>query len=231
MRPVDVGRLALSPGLERYFLSWAGVGFDAQISRTLKADPVRKKQLGPFAFALSGFLMLRDFAGHALFACRIDGHPVSRRMLMLVANNIQLYGIIFRMAQHAVIDDGCFDLYGFRGDSPWRTLLHAVRLLANRHIDDPAVDIYRARRLEITTQQAHARANRRRLRRGDAGRDRVPAPCAASVDADPGPGNPLQREPSREATRRKRPWSGCSGSHATCKTQSGRNITQRGAAR
>ncbi len=152
VRAVDVGRLALSPGLERYFLAWAGVGFDAQISRTLKDDPVRKKQLGPFAFALSGFLILRDFRGTP-FRLRMDGHPVSRRMLMLVANNIQLYGIIFRMAQHAVIDDGCFDLYGFRGDSPWRALLHAVRLLANRHIDDPAVDIYRARRLEITTSK------------------------------------------------------------------------------
>jgi diacylglycerol kinase (ATP) len=150
VRPIDMGRVTLGSGVRRYFLAWAGVGFDAQISRTLEADPVRKKQLGPFAFALAGFLMLRDLRGTP-FRLRVDGHPVNRRLLMLVANNIQLYGIIFRMAQHAVIDDGSFDTYGFRGDSSWRALLHAIRLLVNRHIDDPEVDIYRVRKLEITS--------------------------------------------------------------------------------
>jgi diacylglycerol kinase (ATP) len=150
IQSVDIGRVTLGSGVQRHFLAWAGVGFDAQISRNLEADPVRKKQLGPFAFALAGFLMLRDFRG-TRFRLRVDGHPVNRRLLMLVANNIQLYGIIFRMAQRAVIDDGCFDIYGFRGDSPWRALLHAIRMLVGRHIDDPEVDIYRVRKLEITS--------------------------------------------------------------------------------
>ncbi len=150
VRRVDVGRVEVGSGLTRYFMAWAGVGFDAQISRNLEADPVRKKQLGPFAFALAGFLLLRDFAGSPV-RLRFDGHPINRRILMLVANNIQLYGIIFRMAHHAVIDDACFDIYGFRGESPWRALLYAMRLLVGRHIDDPDVDIYRARTLEITS--------------------------------------------------------------------------------
>lgn len=146
---VDLGRVTLISGAQHYFLAWAGVGFDAQISRNVGADPVLKKQLGPFAFALAGFLLLRDFAG-APVRLRFDGHLVNRRALMLVANNIQLYGIIFRMAQHAMIDDGYFDIYGFRGEKPWRALLYAVRLLLNQHIGDPNVDIYRARKLEIT---------------------------------------------------------------------------------
>lgn len=150
VRNVDLGRVTLGSGVQRYFLAWAGVGFDAQISRNLEADPVRKKQLGPFAFALAGFLLLRDFTGSPV-RLRFDGHPVNRRILMLVANNIQLYGIIFRMAQHAAIDDGCFDIYGFRGENPWRALIYALRLLVNRHIDDPDVDIYRATTLEITS--------------------------------------------------------------------------------
>jgi diacylglycerol kinase (ATP) len=110
---------------------------------------VLKKRLGPFAFAITGFMILRDAAGTSV-RLRIDGHQVNRRLLMLVANNIQIYGIIFRMAPHAVIDDGSLDVYGFAGNSPGRTLLHAIRLLVTRHIDDPDVDIYRVRRLEIT---------------------------------------------------------------------------------
>ncbi len=57
------------------------------------------------------------------------------------------------MAQNAVIDDGNLDFYGFQGNSRGRTLLHAIRLLVNRHLDDPEVDIYRARRLEITSHR------------------------------------------------------------------------------
>lgn len=150
VRPVDVGRVTLKRDIHRYFVAWAGVGFDARVSQAVEADPLRKRQLGPAAFALAGFLSLRDFAGTSV-KLRIDGHRVNRRLLMLVANNIQLYGIIFRMAQHAVMDDGCLDIYGFQGNSPARTLLHAVRLLFNRHIDDPEVDIYRARRVEIVS--------------------------------------------------------------------------------
>ena len=148
--PVDVGRVTLASGAQRHFLAWAGVGFDAEMSRTVQADPVRKKQLGPVAFALAGFLILRDFRGTPV-RFRVDGQVINRRVLMLVANNIQLYGIIFRMAQHAVIDDGQLDVYGFRGEKPARALLHAIRMLLNRHIDDPEVDIYRARRVEIAS--------------------------------------------------------------------------------
>jgi YegS/Rv2252/BmrU family lipid kinase len=148
--PVDVGRVTLATGARHHFVAWAGVGFDAQISRSIAAAPARKKKLGPFAFALAGFLILRDFRGTRV-RFRVDGHVINRRILMLVANNIQLYGIIFRMAHHAVIDDGLLDVYGFRGEKAARALLHAIRLLVNRHIDDPAVDIYRAQRVEISS--------------------------------------------------------------------------------
>lgn len=147
--PVDVGRVTLGRGLQRHFMLWAGVGFDAKISRTIESEKALKKRLGPFAFAITGFMILRDAAGTSV-RLHIDGQQVNRRLLMLVANNIQIYGIIFRMAPHAVIDDGSLDVYGFAGNSPAKTALHAIRLLVTRHIDDPDVDIYRVQRLEIT---------------------------------------------------------------------------------
>jgi YegS/Rv2252/BmrU family lipid kinase len=150
IRPVDVGRVTLQGKLQRHFLSWAGVGFDAMVNRSVNADPARKKQFGIAAFILAAFLTLRDLAGTSV-RLRVDGYRANRRIVMLVANNIQLYGVFFRMAQDAVIDDGALDFYAFQGNGPGRTLLHAARLAVNRHIDDPEVDIYRARRLEITS--------------------------------------------------------------------------------
>lgn len=152
IRRVDVGRISSKGGRGplRHFICWGGVGFDAQVNRAVDQAEDRKKRLGPGAWVVTSFLTLRDFAGTAA-AVRVDGHRVSRRMIMLVANNIQLYGIVFRMAHRAIMDDGLLDVYCFQGRGPVRTLLHAVKLLFNRHIQDPHVDIYRARRVEIST--------------------------------------------------------------------------------
>jgi YegS/Rv2252/BmrU family lipid kinase len=152
VRRVDVGRITPlgTTGPARHFLCWGGAGFDAQVNRNVEADPERKRRLGPLATFITSFLTLRDFAGTAAVV-RIDGHRVSRRTVMLVANNIQLYGIFMRMANHAVIDDGLLDVFCFQGTSPVRTFLHAMKVIFNQHITDPKVDIYRARRVEIRT--------------------------------------------------------------------------------
>jgi YegS/Rv2252/BmrU family lipid kinase len=150
-RPIDVGRVSPKghSGPVRHFLCWCGVGFDAQMSIRVEEDKERKKRLGAGVFLIAGILTLRDFAGTRAVV-RVDGHRVSRRMMMLVANNIQLYGIIFKMATTAVLDDGLLDVYCFQGRGTARTLLHAVRLLFSRHIQDPKVDIFRARRIEVS---------------------------------------------------------------------------------
>jgi YegS/Rv2252/BmrU family lipid kinase len=152
VRRVDVGRItphgADAPA--RHFICWGSVGFDAQVNRAVEAAPDRKKRLGPGATVVTSFMTLRDFAGTSAVV-RIDGHRVSRRMIMLTASNIQLYGIIFRMAQNAVMDDGFLDIYCFQGSNPLRTLAHVVNILISQHIQDPKVDIYRARRVEVRT--------------------------------------------------------------------------------
>lgn len=152
VRRVDVGRITPRGSDEpaRHFLCWGGAGFDAQVNRNVAADPERKRRLGPFATFITSFMTLREFAGTSA-SVRIDGHRVSRRTVLLVANNIQLYGIIMRMAHHAIIDDGLLDVFCFQGTSPGRTFLHAMKVLFNRHIADPRVEFYRARRVEIVT--------------------------------------------------------------------------------
>jgi len=151
-RLVDVGRTRPLGGNSpiHHFLCWGGIGFDAQINRAVSEDRKRKKRLGLGAFVIAGLLTLRDFAGTSA-EVRVDGHRVSRRMIMLVANNIQLYGVVFKIAPRAVLDDGRLDVYLFQGSGPARTLLHLLRLIFNRHIQDPKVDIYRAQRIEVST--------------------------------------------------------------------------------
>jgi diacylglycerol kinase (ATP) len=152
VRPVDIGRIGpkAGSGPVRHFLCWGGVGFDAQVNMDFAEEKRLNRGLGLLAFTVSTLLTMRDFAGTSA-KVRVDGQRVSRRMIMLVANNIQLYGVIFRMAPTAILDDGWLDLYLFQGRSPARTFLHAARLLFNAHVQDPEVDVYRARHIEINT--------------------------------------------------------------------------------
>jgi diacylglycerol kinase (ATP) len=152
IRRVDVGRVHPrgSETPTRHFLCWSGVGFDAEVNRTVNLDQGRKKRLGVGAATLTAFGALRTYAGTAAIV-RVDGHRVSRRLILLEANNIQLYGVFFRMAPRAVLDDGWLDIYCFQGTGPIRTLIHALRLALNRHIQDPKVESYRARSIEVRT--------------------------------------------------------------------------------
>jgi YegS/Rv2252/BmrU family lipid kinase len=148
---VPVSRASVLPA-PRHFLCWSGVGFDAALNQTINQDPARKKRLGAAGFFVAGFLMLRDFAGTSAIV-RVDGQRASRRMLMLVASNIQLYGIYFTMAPQASLDDGLLDVLCFQGLHPARALLHFIRLVFRKHLDDPRVDLYRAKRVEIRTHR------------------------------------------------------------------------------
>jgi diacylglycerol kinase (ATP) len=154
LRWVDVGRVRFTAGdpQPRHFLCWSGVGFDAALNQTINRDPERKRRLGTAGFFVAGFLMLRDFAGTSAIV-RVDGHRVSRRMLMLVASNIQLYGIFFTVAPNAALDDGLLDVLCFQGLHPARGLIHFIRLIFRKHMDDPRVDVYRASRVEIRTRR------------------------------------------------------------------------------
>jgi diacylglycerol kinase (ATP) len=149
-RWVDVGRITPGLGEPRHFLCWSGVGFDAQVNQVMSQDKEIKRRLGLVAFVIAGVKTLRDYVGTSAIV-RVDGHRVSRRILLLVANNIQIYGVVFRMASRAVLDDGCLDVYCFQGRHKAHVVVHVLRTLLRLHIQDPQVDIFRARRIEIET--------------------------------------------------------------------------------
>jgi YegS/Rv2252/BmrU family lipid kinase len=149
---VDVGRVTPlgGQGHTHHFLCWCGVGFDAQLNLIVESDRERRQRLGLGAFFVAAYATLRDYLGMPAVV-RVDGHRVSRRLIMLEASNIQLYGIFFKIAPSAAMDDGWLNVYCFQGRGPARTILHALRLLFSRHLQDPEVDVFRARRIEVKT--------------------------------------------------------------------------------
>ena len=141
IRRVDLGQVN-----GRYFLLWAGVGLDAKI--TEEVEPEAKKRLGALAFVIAGIMVAKEFAGTKV-QVTIDGCEVKRRAILIVASNAQLYAGIMRLAAQARLDDGLLDVLIFKGQGFPATLRHLFSVLANRHLRDPRVEYYQARRVEI----------------------------------------------------------------------------------
>ncbi len=143
IRRVDLGRAG-----ERYFLLWSGVGLDAVV--TEEVDSQIKKRLGPLAFALAGAQAASSFRGTRARLV-IDGRRLRRRLSLLVISNTQLYGAVFHIAPNARLDDGVLDIFLFKGRGLWATLRVAISVLIGRHLRDPQVEYYQARRVSVFT--------------------------------------------------------------------------------
>jgi len=144
-RRVDLGRAN-----GRHFLSWAGIGLDAEIVKGVESQPRMKRRLGPVAFVVFAALTLRTYVGTSATVL-VDGRRVSRRLILALVSNIGLYGRYFHVAPAARLDDGLLEVCCFHGQGIPTTLYHAIIVLLRRHIGNPRVSYYQARRVEIET--------------------------------------------------------------------------------
>ena len=142
IRRVDLGQVN-----GRYFLLWAGVGLDAKI--TEEVEPEAKKRLGALAFVIASIVVAKEFAGTKV-QVTIDGCEVNRRAILIVASNAQLYAGIVRLAAQARLDDGLLDVLIFKGQGFPAMLRHVFSVLTSRHLRDPQVEYYQARRVKIS---------------------------------------------------------------------------------
>ncbi|HEY8490358.1 MAG TPA: diacylglycerol kinase family protein [Dehalococcoidia bacterium] len=136
-RRVDLGRVG-----ERYFLLFAGAGFDGHVNRLV--PPGLKRRLGATAFVLTG---LREAARYRPVPARLtlDGEELAVHLVMLVVGNIRNYGGVVEVTDRAVADDGLLDVCAYVGRSRGQAVANALRTLARRHNGAPGV-LYRQAR-------------------------------------------------------------------------------------
>jgi len=128
---------------------WAGISLDAAVTSKMEPRTRRQKQLGALAYIIAGIVTAVHFAGTKA-TLEIDGHRVRRgRVLMALIGNAQLYGRILRLTAHARLDDGLLDVCIFEGYGLLSTVHHALRALLGRHLRDPGVRYYQARRIYV----------------------------------------------------------------------------------
>jgi len=126
MRYLDVGRIHL-PQLskKRYFISMAGIGFDAEVARNYHLE--RNGSSRPMAHILNYVPhALQTLSKHKMpkITIEIDGKEVAHNASFIQVANVRSYGGPFVMVNNAVFDDGYLDVMWFKGKSPINILLY-----------------------------------------------------------------------------------------------------------
>ena len=105
----------------RWFFSIAGVGFDAHVASLFDTASGRR------GFITYARLVARELLRYRAVDYRIDGQPVSRALLVTIANSAQ-FGNGARIAPSARLDDGLLNLVVFAERSRLSTMLALPKL-------------------------------------------------------------------------------------------------------
>jgi len=146
-RTVDIGKVN-----GQYFLMWVGIGFDAQVTARVEAQPQHKRRLGKIAFFVAVFVQTLNLTGVRSYIT-VDGKKISGRIFLAVASNIHLYADIIRLAPMASMNDGRLDFCVFKAYSGLAALRLLVSLFLGIHTRDPEVKMLQARRISVQTSK------------------------------------------------------------------------------
>ena len=145
-RVLDLGRAG-----GQYFSLVAGCGFDAAVVREV-ALPM-KELIGPAAYAFATLGALAKYHS-TRFHLTLDGEAIDSDAFLVLVANVASYAFQqIKPAPFAAPDDGWLDICVFeraRSDK-MGFVTQLVAVLARRHLRDPRVRYYRARRIEIVS--------------------------------------------------------------------------------
>ena len=157
-RMIDAGKVTAG-GTSRWFAGVVSAGFDAAVNE--RANAWRWPR-GKIRYQLA---MLRELASFRAISYTVtaDGERWQQGAMLISVANGQSIGGGMRIAPEAVLDDGLLDLFIVSRVS--RTGLLAVfpKVFSGRHVDHPAVQLRRVRRVELAASNIVAYADGERI--------------------------------------------------------------------
>ena len=141
IRRIDLVRVG-----DAFSVSYAGVGFDSEVTRYANEMKILR---GPLIYFYAVIHTLVTFVPPRMRIVH-DAGEFEGRVMFTVVNNLPRFGGGMRIAPEARIDDGLLDLVIVK-EVPKPVLLSIFPKVYNgRHVGHPAVQIVRTRRAEIT---------------------------------------------------------------------------------
>ncbi len=156
-RWIDLGRIhaATEDGAvkSRYFVLWAGVGFDAAVARVVEtAYRETKRRFGALSFLLAGVETALNYLGTRA-TIQLNGQTLEERVVLIVVSNAQLYAGTVRLTPSARLNDGQLNACIFKGHGLPAMLRHVISVLVHRHGHDPQVATFEVRHMSVETAE------------------------------------------------------------------------------
>ena len=150
-RRIDAGRVRFvdRSGAERtaHFVNVASIGVSGLVDEIVQGTT--KRLGGSFAFAIGTVRALLRFRPERV-AVRLDGELLLDAGVVLVAAaNGRHFGGGMLIAPEALLDDGWLDVVAIEELPVHRLLAKLPKLYRGTHVDDPAVRVRRARRIDL----------------------------------------------------------------------------------
>jgi diacylglycerol kinase (ATP) len=150
---VDLGVVEYRQGddvVQRLFVNFAGLGFDAEIVRRTTQQ---FKSLGSMASYLMGLLTTLVFYRNRKISLVIDGEEVVKEVCTVVMNNGRYGGGGMLAAPGADLTDGLLDVLIIGNISKPDLLWSLPRVYKGTHLTHPKVTMRQAKEIEIRAKQ------------------------------------------------------------------------------
>lgn len=145
---MDVGRCDNG----RCWLLWAGVGIDAYLVDQIEPRSRWFKRLGPAGYLAKSLMVLPQFSG-VRARVKVEGEDYAGEFVMVNISNSRLFaGGELRLNPNAVLDDGLFELWMFRGRDWPQVLQYTYEISRSGHRNHPEVEFVRCRSVSVTAQ-------------------------------------------------------------------------------
>jgi YegS/Rv2252/BmrU family lipid kinase len=147
VRALDVGDVG-----GKTFVGIASCGFDSDANRIANEAPSR---LGNLVYAYGALRALVSWTP-AGFELELDGEPLRYSGWSAVAANSSAYGGGMFVAPDAELDDGMLEIVITRESGKLHFLRSLPKVFKGTHVDDPHVEVHRAREVKISANRPFA---------------------------------------------------------------------------
>jgi diacylglycerol kinase (ATP) len=134
----------------RYFMGFAGTGFDAMIARF--AGELRGPFRGIWVYFYAGLMLFHRYKPQ-LLRIKIDSELVEVRPLIVAIANTKRYGGRALIAPDATPDDGLFDICIIKSMGALPLIRHLPKLFNGKHVNLSYVKIYKGENVTIQADE------------------------------------------------------------------------------
>jgi diacylglycerol kinase (ATP) len=139
-------------GQGRYWLLWASTGIDGFVVSQIEPRPRWFKYLGPAGYFARALAFLPQFEGMRS-TVSVDNQTLEGEYLLINVSNCRMWlGGELKLNQEAVLDDGFFELWLFRGKHWPRLLSYGLEVTREEHVKNPDVTVLRCQQVRVHTE-------------------------------------------------------------------------------